>query len=62
MCCCNSIAAVNLLYRQSVAGKQPPWVAQWLDLGKPAALLEPQRDAAFKNDLPRVIRPDILSD
>jgi hypothetical protein len=51
---------VNLLYRQSLAGKQPPWVAQWLDLGKPPALLELQRDAAFKNDLPRVLRPDIL--
>jgi hypothetical protein len=52
--------AVNLLYRQSVAGKQPPWVARWLDLGKPAALLETQRDAAFKNEVPRVMRPDIL--
>jgi hypothetical protein len=52
--------AVNLLYRQSLAGKQPTWVAQWLDLGKPAELLELQRSAAFKNDLPRVIRPDCL--
>ena len=52
--------AVNLLYRQSVTGKQPAWVAQWLDLGKPAEVVELQRDAAFKNDLPRVIRPDLL--
>ena len=52
--------AVNLLYRQSLAGKQPPWVAQWLDLGKPAGILELQRAAAFKNELPRVIRPDII--
>jgi hypothetical protein len=52
--------AVNLLYRQSLSGKQPPWVAHWLDLGKPAALLEMQRAAAFKNALPRVLRPDIL--
>jgi hypothetical protein len=52
--------SVNLLYRQSVAGKQPRWVAQWLDLGKPAGLLEAQRAAAFKQDLPRVLRPDIL--
>jgi hypothetical protein len=52
--------AVNLLYRQSVAGKQPPWVAQWLDQGKPAELIELQRDPALKNELPRVIRPDIL--
>ena len=52
--------AVNLLYRQSLAGKQPPWVAQWLDQGKPPQLLEIQRAAAFKNELPRVIRPDIV--
>jgi len=52
--------AVNLLYRQSLAGKQPPWVAQWLDQGKPPQLLQIQRSAAFKNELPRVIRPDII--
>jgi hypothetical protein len=52
--------AVNLLYRQSLVGKQPPWAAQWLDQGKPAELLELQRDPALKNELPRVIRPDIL--
>jgi hypothetical protein len=52
--------AVNLLYRHSLAGKQPPWVAQWLDQGKPPELLEIQRSAAFKNQLPRVIRPDII--
>jgi hypothetical protein len=52
--------AVNLLYRQSAAGKQPAWVADWLDRGKPQHLIDLQRDAAFKNDTPRVIRPDIL--
>jgi hypothetical protein len=52
--------AVNLLYRQSVAGKQPAWVAAWLDRGKPAELIARQRHPAFKNELPRVIRPDIL--
>jgi hypothetical protein len=52
--------AVNLLYRKSVEGKQPEWVARWLDLGKPPGLIELQRSAAFKNDVPRVIRPDIL--
>jgi len=52
--------AVNLLYRKSVEGKQPEWVARWLDQGKPARLLELQRSAAFKNDVPRVIRPDLL--
>jgi hypothetical protein len=52
--------AVNLLYRRSVEGKQPEWIARWLDLGKPAELVALQRSSAFKNDVPRVIRPDIL--
>ncbi len=52
--------AANLLYRQSVAGKQPAWVAELLDQGKPAELIELQRSNALKNDLPRVLRPDCL--
>jgi hypothetical protein len=52
--------AVNLLYRLSVAGRQPAWVAEWLDRGKPATLIDLQRAPAFKHDLPRVIRPDII--
>jgi hypothetical protein len=52
--------AVNLLYRQSIAGKQPAWVAEWLDRGKPRELIETQRHNTFKNDVPRVIRPDII--
>lgn len=52
--------AVNLLYRKSVEGKQPEWVARWLELGKPAELIELQRAATLKNETPRVIRPDLL--
>jgi hypothetical protein len=52
--------AVNLLHRQSAEGRQPAWVSQLLDQGKPAGLLAFQRAAAFKQDVPRVIRPDIL--
>lgn len=52
--------AVNLLYRQSVAGKQPAWVAALLDQGKPVELIARQRSPAFKNEVPRVIRPDLL--
>jgi hypothetical protein len=52
--------AVNLLYRKSAEGKQPEWVAHWLDLGKPADLIALQRSPAFKNEVPRVIRPDLL--
>jgi len=52
--------AVNLLYRQSIAGKQPAWVAELLDQGKPSELVELQRSNGFKNELPRVLRPDCL--
>jgi hypothetical protein len=52
--------AVNLLYRRSVEGRQPAWIAELLDRGKPAGLIELQRSPAFKNDVPRAIRPDIL--
>lgn len=52
--------AVNLLYRQSAEGKQPSWIAELLDRGKPRELIEIQRSPALKNDVPGVIRPDIL--
>lgn len=52
--------AVNLLYRRSVTGKSPAWVAQILDQGKPPELIAIQRDNAFKNQIPKVIRPDVL--
>ena len=52
--------ATNLLYRKSTEGKLPEWVAHWLDLGKPADLIALQRSPAFRNDVPRVIRPDLL--
>lgn len=53
-------AAANLLYRLSAAGKQPKWIAEWLDIGKPPELIERQRSLVFKNEVPRIIRPDIL--
>jgi hypothetical protein len=52
--------ALNLLYQHSAAGKQPAWIADWLDRGKPAELIALQRSPAFKNELPRVIRPDVI--
>lgn len=52
--------AANLLYRHSVEGRQPTWAAEWLDRGKPASLLDLQRQRAFRHEVPRVIRPDIL--
>lgn len=52
--------ASNLLYRLSVAGKEPAWVARWLDQGKPDSLIQLQRSKPFQNAIPRVLRPDIL--
>ncbi|HAB18572.1 MAG TPA: hypothetical protein PLX89_10655 [Verrucomicrobiota bacterium] len=52
--------AVNLLYRRSVEGSAPAWVAEVLDRGKPPELIALQRDPALKNEIPRVIRPDVL--
>ena len=52
--------ACNVLYHQSVAGKQPAWVADYLDRGKPTELIEFSRRKEFRDDLPRVIRPDLI--
>lgn len=52
--------AANLLYRRSVEGRMPAWIAELLDQGKPAQLIELQRDPVFRNEVPRVIRPDLL--
>jgi hypothetical protein len=52
--------ACNQLYQQSVKGKQPPWVARYLDFGKPDELIEFARRKEFRDALPRVIRPDLI--
>ena len=52
--------ALNRLYRASVEGKQPAWIAHWLELGKPEPVIQWQRSNRFKTAVPRVIRPDLL--
>lgn len=54
------IRACNLLYRQSIKGKQPSWIAEWLDRGKPQHLIEWSREKAWQNDVPKVLRPDLI--
>ncbi|MFZ4482593.1 MAG: hypothetical protein ACOYOL_01265 [Chthoniobacterales bacterium] len=54
------VEASNLLYRLSVAGKQPAWIAEFLDRGKPPELLELARAKALAGETPRVIRPDVI--
>lgn len=52
--------ACNQLYQLSVKGKQPAWVARYLDAGKPAELIEFSRQKEIRDDVPVVIRPDLV--
>jgi hypothetical protein len=52
--------ACNTLYRHSLAGKQPKWIAAYLDAGKPERLLELSRSDRVKSHVPRVLRPDVI--
>ena len=52
--------ACNELYQRSVKGKQPAWIAEYLDAGKPADLIEFSRQKQFRDDVPIVIRPDLI--
>jgi len=52
--------ACNVMYRHSVQGKLPRWIAEYLDAGKPKELIELSRAERFKSHVPRVIRPDVI--
>jgi len=60
--------ALETLYLRSVAGKNllrnkpllAPWVADYLDRGKPAALIAHARDPKNRGAFPTVLRPDLL--
>ncbi len=52
--------ALNRLYGESIRGTQPAWVAGYLDQGKPEALVTYSRMKRFRDQLPAVIRPDVI--
>ena len=52
--------ACNRLYQASVAGSAPAYIAEWLELGKPAEVIRLGREEKLKTVLPRVLRPDLL--
>ncbi|MEO7414934.1 MAG: hypothetical protein ABIZ81_16450 [Opitutaceae bacterium] len=60
--------ALETLYLRSAAGKNllrnkpliAPWVAEYLDRGKPAALVAHGRDSKNRGAFPTVLRPDLL--
>jgi len=52
--------SANTIYQWSAEGRLPTWPSSWLDRGKPQSIIDLQRNRAFRAELPRVIRPDIL--
>lgn len=66
--CYDFYRALETLYLRSVEGKNllrnrnlvAPWVAEYLDRGKPDALIEHARAKVIRGATPVVIRPDLL--
>ncbi len=52
--------ASDRIYRGSVIGNRPSWIADLLDVGKPQWMVDLARDSALAEVTPRVIRPDLL--
>lgn len=52
--------ALNALYNRSARGTAPPFIAEYLDQGKPEHIIRFARQNRFKQDLPGVIRPDFI--
>ena len=48
------------IYRRSVKGSLPGWIAELLDAGKPTWMVDAQRAEVLREVAPRVIRPDLL--
>ncbi|HEY0969179.1 MAG TPA: hypothetical protein VGD88_17430 [Opitutaceae bacterium] len=66
--CLEFHSAIETLYLRSAAGKNllrnkplvAPWVADYLDRGKPPLLVGHARDAKNRGAFPTVLRPDLL--
>ncbi|CAA6695203.1 MULTISPECIES: hypothetical protein [unclassified Lentimonas] len=66
--CYDFYRAHESLYLRSATGKnllrnrelKAPWVAEYLDRGKPEALIEHARSKALRGSTPMVVRPDLL--
>ena len=52
--------ALNNLYNRSARGTAPAFIAEYLDRGKPEHIVRLERQNRFKQELPGVIRPDLL--
>ncbi|HEY5257678.1 MAG TPA: hypothetical protein VIJ12_04800, partial [Candidatus Baltobacteraceae bacterium] len=51
---------LNNLYNRSARGTAPSFIAEYLDRGKPEHIVRLARQNRFKQDLPAVIRPDLI--
>jgi len=51
---------LNSLYNRSARGTAPAFIAGYLDQGKPEQIVKLARQNRFKQDLPGVIRPDLM--
>ena len=52
--------ALNSLYNRSVRGTAPAFIAEYLDIGKPEHIIRLARQNRFKQEIPLVIRPDLI--
>lgn len=52
--------ACEHLYTQSLKGKSHPWIAEWVNRGKPEHLIKYGTMKRFKHQFPLVMRPDLL--
>jgi hypothetical protein len=52
--------ALNNLYNRSARGSAPKFIAEYLDQGKPEQIVKLARQNRFKQELPGVIRPDLM--
>ncbi len=51
---------LNNLYNRSVRGTAPAFIAEYLDQGKPEHIVRLARQNRFRQDLPSIIRPDLI--
>ncbi len=53
-------SVLNRFYLDSAKGKFHPWVAEYLDAGKPQELIDFGRMKRMRQALPGIIRPDVI--
>ncbi len=52
--------ALNALYNRSARGSAPAFIAEYLDQGKPEHIVRLSRQNRFKQELPGIMRPDLI--